>query len=155
MWVATSWSWSESNEVGQVDLTLSRAIWQLHLSYDTVTAAWLTGWRQGTGYLTVKCNGRRENVFIFTHDTNQFWQIQPLYSMFVCWLDDVACWHLCFCLLGIFFLSEFCKVKCRWRESGTVYGLGSRYIAIRLTLHWDWCEHSRDHYNMQHRCSWW
>lgn len=49
MWVATSWSWSESNEFGQADLILSRVIWRLHLSYDTITAAWLTGWQQGLG----------------------------------------------------------------------------------------------------------
>ena len=47
MWVATSGSSCESNEFRQADLIQGAAVWRLHLSDDTITAAWLTDWQPG------------------------------------------------------------------------------------------------------------
>lgn len=69
MWVGTSGSWSESNEFGQADLILSRAMWRLHLSNDTITAAWLTVWQQG-----IVCVGGGGGLYPFLTDKKRVLQ---------------------------------------------------------------------------------
>lgn len=108
MWVATSGSWSESNEFGQADLILSRAMWRLHLSYDTITAAWLTVWQQRIGRgalpfldwqeksLTVKWQGSvclREHVFILTRGTAKCSHTQPVAFKFVQYASWCHIWQ--------------------------------------------------------------